>query len=74
MSALSVHQSSTLPQKIDSREGWFWCKKGVSLRMWQNEFIYPKTAIYTLFWAICSKIQCVLLLNAVRFGAKRKIK
>ena len=27
MSALSVHQSSTLPQKIDSREGLFWCKK-----------------------------------------------
>ena len=29
MSALSVHQSSTLPQKIDSREGLFWCKKGL---------------------------------------------
>jgi len=28
MSALSVHQSLTLPQKIDSREGWFQCKKG----------------------------------------------
>ena len=27
MSALSDHQSSTLPQKIDSREGWFRCKK-----------------------------------------------
>jgi len=27
MSALSGHQSSTLPQKIDSREGWFRCKK-----------------------------------------------
>ena len=23
MSALSAHQSLTLPQKIDSREGWF---------------------------------------------------
>ena len=28
LSALFVHQSSTLPQIIDSREGWFWCKKG----------------------------------------------
>ena len=24
MSALSAHQPPTLPQKIDSREGWFW--------------------------------------------------
>jgi len=29
MSALSVHQSPTLPQKIDSRGGLFWCKKGL---------------------------------------------
>ena len=28
MSALFVHQSFTLPQKIDSRGGLFWCKKG----------------------------------------------
>ena len=27
MSALFVHQSLTLPQKIDSRGGLFWCKK-----------------------------------------------
>ena len=29
MSAFFVHQPLTLPQKIDSREGLFWCKKGV---------------------------------------------
>ena len=29
MSAIFVHQSLTLPQKIDSHEGWFWCKKWV---------------------------------------------
>ena len=29
MSALKVHQPLTLPQKIDSREGLYWCKKGV---------------------------------------------
>ena len=28
MSTLFVHQSPTLPQKIDSHEGWFWCKEG----------------------------------------------
>ena len=30
MSALFVHQPLTLPQKIDSREGWFRCKKGLT--------------------------------------------
>ena len=29
MSTLSVHQSPTLPQIIDSRAGLFWCKKGL---------------------------------------------
>ena len=29
VSAIFVHQSLTLPQKNDSREGWFWCKKRV---------------------------------------------
>ena len=28
MSALSDHQLPTTPQKIDSRGGLFWCKKG----------------------------------------------
>ena len=31
MSALSAHQVRTLPQKIDSREGCFNAKRGVSL-------------------------------------------
>ena len=30
MSALFVHQSPTLSQKIDSREGLFWCKIGLT--------------------------------------------
>ena len=29
MTTLFVHQPRTLPQKIDSREGLLWCKKGV---------------------------------------------
>ena len=28
ITALSINQSPTLPQKIDSREGLLWCKKG----------------------------------------------
>ena len=28
-SALFLHQPRTLPQKIDSREGLFWCKIGL---------------------------------------------
>ena len=31
MSALTVHQSPTLSQKIDSREGLFWYKRGLVL-------------------------------------------
>jgi len=38
--------------------------------MLQNEFLFKKTAICTRFCAICSKTHCVLLLNALRFGAK----
>ena len=53
MSALSVNQSPTLPQIIDSREGLCWYKKGGGMCMWQNEFLLEKTAVYTYFWAIC---------------------
>ena len=71
ITALFVHQSPTLAQKIDSREDWFWCKKGLLCKCRQNEFLLKTNAICTRFWAICSKTQCVLVLNAVRFGAKR---
>ena len=77
MSALSVHQSLTLPQKIDSREGWFWCKRGVVVNAGKMNIYYkepPFAAILGLFGAKCSaiwcKTQCVLVQNAVRFGAK----
>ena len=70
MSALFVHQSFTLPQKIDSRGGLFWCQKGGSCACRQNEFLFKTTATNTRFGTICSKMQCVLVLNAVRCGAK----
>ena len=31
MSGLSAHQSTNLPQKIDSREGWFGGKRGLDV-------------------------------------------
>jgi len=81
MNALSVHQSLTLPQKIDSREGWFRCKRGVVVNAGKMNIYYkgvPFAPIWGLFGAKCSaiwcKTQCVLVQNAVRFGAKCKVK
>ena len=42
----------------------------VSMGILQNEFLFKKTAICTYLGAICCKIECVLPLNGVRFGAK----
>ena len=38
--------------------------------MRKNEFLFKNTAIRTRFWAICCEMECVLVLNGVRFGAK----
>ena len=43
----------------------------VSMGILQNEFLFKKIAISTCLGAICCKIECVLPLNGVRFGAKR---
>ena len=45
--------------------------KGGSCACWQNEFLFKQTAPNTRFWVICSKMQCVLVLNAVQYAAKR---
>ena len=78
MSALSVHQSPTQPQKIDSREGLFWCKKGlvVNAGKMNTYCIKPQFApalgpFFAKFAAFCRKMQCNLVQNAVQFGAKR---
>ena len=39
MSALFVHQTLILAQKIDSREGFVLMQKGVSICMRQNEYL-----------------------------------
>jgi len=77
MSALFAHQSPTLPQKIDSREGLFWCKKELVCRCNKMNIYLNKplfAPILGLFAAKCSaiwyKTQCILVLNTVRFGAK----
>ena len=77
MSAISNHQSPTLPQKIDSREGWFWWKKGVAYECCKMNFYLKRPPFapdfglfapkYTAFWC---KTHCVLVQNALRFGAK----
>ena len=46
-------------------------QKGASCVCRQNEFIFKPTATNTRFLAICSKIQCYLVLNAVQYAAKR---
>ena len=77
LSALSAHQLSTLPQKIDSRDGLLWCKKGVVCECGIMNIYLSRpslTLILGLFAAKCSvfwcKMECVLVLNARWNGAK----
>ena len=46
--ALFLHQSPTSPQKIDSREGWFWCKKGTIVNAGKMNIYFkePQFALY----------------------------
>ena len=52
MSAIPVHQSHILPQKIDSHEGFGLILKGGSCKCGQNEYLFCETAICTHFGAI----------------------
>ena len=49
-------------------------QKGGGCKCGQNEFLFEKAALCTFLGAIYSKIECVLPLNALRFGAKCKVK
>ena len=78
ITALSVHQPPTLPQIIDSREGLFRCKMGLVVHADKMNiyFIKPRFAPYLGLFAAKSsaiwyKTQCILVLNVVRFAAKR---
>jgi len=81
VSTLFANQSPTLPQKSDSRGGLFWCKKELAHECGKMNIYYtepPFAAFFRPFAAkcsaICGKMQCILMLNAVRFAAKRKVK
>ena len=81
MSTLFTNQSPTLPQKIDSREGLFWCKKGLVCEYDKMNIYFkkppfvPHLGLFAAKWrAFWCKIGCVLVLNEVRFGTKRKAK
>ena len=54
-SALFLHQSPTLPQKIDSREGWFWCKKGLAYEYDKMNFYLKETAFAPVFGLFAAK-------------------
>ncbi|OFQ14158.1 hypothetical protein HMPREF2955_12630 [Prevotella sp. HMSC073D09] len=59
MSTIFVHQSPTLSQKIDSREGLFWCKKRLVAKVGKMNFYLKETAFalgFGLFAAKCSAI------------------
>ena len=61
MSALFVHQSFTLPQKIDSRGGLFWCQKGAVVHADKMNFYLkrpPLTLVLGRFAAKCSVFWC----------------
>ena len=77
MSATFIHQPPTLPQKNDSREGLFWCKRGVACECsemniyWKRTPFVPHLGLFAAkCTAICCKTQCNMPLNAARFGAK----
>ena len=77
MSALFVHQSLILSQKIDSRDGLFWCRKGLPCECDEMNFYLKRPPFapdfgqfatkHTAFWC---KMHYVLVQNTVRFGAK----
>ena len=77
ISALFDHQTPTLPQKIDSREGCCWCKKRLVHEYSKMNFYLKEPSFAPYFGpflaeygAICCKMACNMRQNAVRFGAK----
>ena len=61
MRAFFIHQSPTLPQKIDSREGWFRCKKGAGCECGKMNIYFKKppfAPILGLFDAKWSAFWC----------------
>ncbi len=55
MSTLFSHQVFILPQKIDSREGWFWCKKGVVCECGKMNIYFKRGLFVPVFWPFPAK-------------------
>ena len=55
LGAISVHQPPTLPQKIDSREGWFWCKRGVVCECCKMNIYFKEPPFAPIFWPFVAK-------------------
>ena len=78
MSALFVHQRPLCRKKSILAEVCFDAKIGLAcacckmnIYLKEPPFV-PHLGLFAAKWsAFCRKMQCVLVLNAVRFGAKR---
>ena len=55
MSTLFVHQSLILSQKIDSREGLFWCRKGLHCECDEMNFYLKRPPFATDFGLFAAK-------------------
>ena len=55
VSVLFVHQSLILSQKIDSREGLFWCKKGVACEYDEMNFYLKRSPFAPYFGLFAAK-------------------
>ena len=55
MSALFVHQSFTLPQKIDSRGGLFWGKKGAVVHVDKMNFYLKRSPLIPVLGRFAAK-------------------
>lgn len=55
MSALFVHQSFTLPQKIDSRGGLFWCQKGAVVHADKMNFYLKRPPLIPVLGRFAAK-------------------
>ena len=59
MSALSAHQPLTLPQKIDSREGLFWCNKGLVVNAGKMNIYFRKPPFAPFFGLFAAKFSAI---------------
>jgi len=54
-SALPIHQSPNLSQKIDSREGLFWCKMGLDVNAGKMNIYFKEPSFAPCFGLFAAK-------------------